>query len=133
MNITFTIPVMEAIEHHRNAWAFDDSLYLEHGVARDDIDDTAINASNEDEIAAFRIMAKAPCSTDAEVQAKLNYLFEGKAYGSASVYDSLSEDRYQDEEDQGTGNGNLFREFVQSLILSHTHAPAVQARQTGGS
>ena len=98
--------VQRAIDRHRHMVAIDESCFDENGVAFD----TELAAkAREVEVAAFRDFCALPCTSDADVQAKVNYVINGTVGDRDTLLSCL-----HDEDYGGLATQDI---FVRSLLV----------------
>lgn len=110
MNIAVThlaTTVASAIAVHRNAIATDEASFDDNGVP---LSKELADATGAAEVAAYLVMASAPCVTAEDVQLKLDYILNGSVGIRATLAWCLEDDDY--------GGPATLQAFLQSLVLA---------------
>jgi hypothetical protein len=100
--------IADLIEAHRQAVAVDESTFNEDGTSNNKQMSVITFAA---EAGFFRNLVKAPCRTDEEVQAKIDYFLNGDVGDRETLLNNLLSDEYALDD-------NLLREFLQSLNIT---------------
>ena len=98
--------VQQAIATHRQAVMSDEASFTDAGIP---IDDDLAERTGAAELEAFITLAKTPCASDADVQAKLDYVLHGSVGERTTMLGCLGLDEYGGEE--------VHAAFLRSLVV----------------
>ncbi|MCK8779059.1 hypothetical protein M0654_03575 [Rhizobium sp. NTR19] len=103
--------VKAAIKAHQKAVLADEGSFDDH---HNPVSEELAEQTGAAEVAAFKVMATAPCSTHDEVQAKLRYVLDGSVGVRTPIIECLGDEEY------GAWEG--FEAFLRSLVLPQESA-----------